>query len=51
MYTTLILLILGIVILSVRVAKWIINPYIAWKKNYQTRIQEYQPLINSDTLK
>jgi hypothetical protein len=39
MWTT--LAVLGVVVFLARLAKWIVDPYLAWKKNYQTRTQEY----------
>lgn len=35
------LAIVGLIVFIARVAKWIIDPYLAWKKNYQARGQEY----------
>jgi hypothetical protein len=35
------LAVLGLVVFIAKLAKWIIDPYLAWKKNYQARGQEY----------
>ena len=44
------LAVLGFLILLARLSKWIMDPYLAWKKNYHARGQEYQE-IEADMLK